>query len=291
MVIPMKKLLIGLILIIVALSPIYAVSGFAVTYGETTYGNSDWKNSVNNYFQSHTSKNISDANSKVITASEVNEISQNITGKTYPSSQIYSCAMVDLSYSNGIKIIVDTSKINVVTPKMYENALESSGITNGYVVVTSPTTASGEAALAGVFKSYEIAVGTPIPDQAKEAATAELYTETQIVNETGQNADNIADLFDKIKTEVQKQNLEDPSQIKIIVINMANSANINLTDEQAQQIANAISNSQKAQGSLTDFKNQLKNVTQQATNASGILNQIMNYLQGIFDYLKGLLGQ
>ncbi|HEX7468008.1 MAG TPA: DUF1002 domain-containing protein, partial [Methanobacterium sp.] len=146
----MKKFAIGLILIIMMLSPVYSASGFAVTYGETTYGNSDWKSSMNTYFQSKTSKNINDATSKVITASEVNAISTNITGKTYPSSQIFSCAMVDLSYNQGINVIVDTNKIKVVTPKMYANALKSSGINNGYVVVSSPVSASGEAALAGV---------------------------------------------------------------------------------------------------------------------------------------------
>lgn len=289
--ISMKKVLIGLIVLIAALSPIYAVSGFAVTYGEATYQNSAWTNSVNSYFQSHTSKNVSGATSKIITASDVNAISKNITGRTYPSSQIFSCAMVDLSYSNGIKIVVDTSKINVVTPKMYANALKSSGIENGYVVVTSPVSASGEAALAGVLKSYEIAVGTPIPDQAKEAATEELYTETQIVNQTGQDPDKVADLFDKAKTEVQNQKLTDPTQIKNTVINVANSLNINLTDAQAQQIANTILNSQNAQSSLTDFKNQLKSVTQQASQNSGILDQIRNYLQGFYDYVMGLLGQ
>jgi len=180
----MKKFAIGLILVIMMLSPVYSVSGFAITYGETTYANADWKNSMNSYFQSKTSKNINDATSKVITASEVNAISTNITGNTYPSSQIFSCAMVDLSYNQGINVIVDTNKIKVVTSKMYANALRSSGINNGYVVVSSPVTASGEAALAGVFKSYEIAVGAPIPDQAKKAATEELNTETQIVNQT-----------------------------------------------------------------------------------------------------------
>ncbi len=199
--------------------------------------------------------------------------------------------MVDLSYSNGIKIAVDTSKINVVTPKMYANALKSLGIENGYVVVTSPVSASGEAALAGVLKSYEIAVGTPIPDEAKQAATEELYTETQIVNQTGQDPDKIADLFDKAQTEVQNQKLTDPTQVKNIVINVANNLNINLTDAQAQQIANAILNSQNAQNSLTDFKNQLKSVTQQASQSSGILEQIKNYLQGFYDYMMGLLGQ
>ena len=209
--------------------------------------------------------------SKVITASEVNQISQNITGRTYNSHQIFSCALVDLSYSQGIKIIVDSSKITTVTSKMYANALKSTGIENGYVVVTSPVSATGESALTGVLKSYEIAVGTSIPEEAKKAATEELYTETQIANQTGQNPDKIAELFDQAKQEVQKQNLQDPTQIKAIVINIAATLNINLTDQQAQQIANSLANSQKAQGSLTDFKNQLQAATQQASQSQGII--------------------
>jgi uncharacterized protein YpuA (DUF1002 family) len=285
----MKKLALGVILVIMILSPIYGVSGFAITYGETTYANSDMKNSMNSYFQSKTSKNVSDATSKVVTASEVNAISTNITGRTYPSSQIFSCAMVDLSYNQGINVVVDTSKITVVTPKMYANALKSTGINNGYVVVSSPVSASGEAALAGVLKSYEIAVGTPIPDQAKKAATEELHTETQIVNQTGQNPDKIADLFSKAMDQVQNQNIQDPVQIKVIVVNIANSMNINLTDQQAQQIADSLANSQQAQGSLSDFKSKLQNVTNQATQSGGIIDQIMNYLQSIFNYLSSLI--
>lgn len=289
MVVVMKRLVIGIIVTLMIISPIYAVSGFAITYGETTYANADWKNSMNTYFQSKTSKNINDATSKVITASEVNAISTNITGRTYPSSEIFSCAMVDLSYNQGINVIVDTSKITVVTPKMYANALKSTGINNGYVVVSSPVSATGEAALAGVLKSYEIAVGTPIPDQAKKAATEELYTETQIVNQTGQNPDKIADLFSKSMDQVQSQNLQDPAQIKVIVINIANNMNINLTDQQAQQIADSLANSQQAQAGLTDFKSKLQNITNQAVQSGGIVDQIMSFLQGIFNYLSNLL--
>lgn len=291
----MKRLLMALIVVIVVLSPIYSAStnagnsGFAITYGETTYNTPSYKNTVINYFESHTSKNVNDANTEVITATEVNEISKDITGRTYPSDQIFSCAMVDLSYSQGIKVVVDSSKITVVTSKMYASALKSTGIENGYVVVTSPVSATGESALTGVLKSYEIAVGTPIPEDAKKAATEELYTESQIADQTGQDPDKIADLFDQVKQEAQKQNLQDPTQIKAIVINIAATLNINLTDEQAQQIADAISNSQKAQDSLTDFKNQLQSVTQQASQSQGIIQQIINYLQGFVDYLMSFV--
>ncbi len=88
---------------------------------------------------------------------------------------------------------------------------------------------------------------------------------------------------------MQEQNLQDPAQIKVIVINIAATLNINLTDEQAQQIADAIANSQKAQSSLTDFKNQLESVTQQASDSQGIINQIMNYLQGLIDYVMSFI--
>jgi len=287
----MRRLLLMLIILVVALSPVYSAQGLAITYGETTYSNQAYKDSMYNYFQSHSDKDLKDATYRVITASEVNAISKDITGRNYKSNQIFSCALVDLSYSQGIKIIVDTSKVTTVTSRMYATALKSSGIENGYVVVSSPTVATGESALAGVLKSYEIAVGTSIPDEAKKAATEELYVETQVVNQTGQNPDTIAELFDKTKEEVQKQNLEDPSQIKIIVINMANNINIHLSDQQAQQIADAISNSQKAQGNLTEFKNQLQQATQQASEAQGILAQITAFLENLFNYLQGLLGQ
>lgn len=285
----MKKIIVGILLLLMAISPIYGASGFAITYGETTNSNSNMKNTVMTYFNSHTDKQLSDATTKVITASEVNAISKNITGRYYSSNQIFSCAMVDLSYNQGIKIVVDKSKINVVTSKMYANALKSSGIEKGYVVVTAPVSSSGEAALAGVLESYELAVGADIPENVKKAATEELYTETQIANQTGQNPDKIADLFEQVKNEAQKQNLQDPAQIKVIVINIAANLNINLTDAQAQQIADAIANSQQVQGDLTAFKQQLNDITGQLAQNGGILDQIMNYLQMAFDYISGLI--
>jgi len=287
----MKKILIGILVVLMALTPIYSASGLVITLGEATDANPAWKNTVMNYFKSNTDKNISNATTRVITTSEVNLISQNISGQTYSASEIVSCAMVDLSYSPGIKVVVDKSKITLVTPKMYENALKSTGINNGYVVVTSPVSATGESALAGVLKSYEIAVGTPIPDNAKKAATQEIYTQSSIANQTNQSADQIALLFEKVQNEVQNNNITNVTQIQTIVVNVANNMNINLTDQQAQQIATSLSNAQQAQGSLTEFKNSLNNATQQATQSSGIINQIWTYLQSLFTSLQGLAGQ
>ena len=287
----MKKILLGILVILMTLVPIYSASGLVITLGEATADNSVYKNTVITYFQSNSDKNMSNATTSVITASEVNLISENISGTTYTSNEIVSCALVDLSYSPGIDVVVDTSKITLVTPKMYENALRSTGITNGYVVVTSPVSATGESALAGVLKSYEVAAGTTIPDDAKKAATQTIYTQSDIANQTNQSADTIANLFEKAQTEVQNQNLTNVTQIQTIVINVANDMNINLTDDQAQEIATSLSNAQQAQGSLGDFKSSLENATQEASQSSGILNQIWTYLQSLFSDLQGMTGQ
>jgi uncharacterized protein YpuA (DUF1002 family) len=199
--------------------------------------------------------------------------------------------MVDLSYTPGIDVVVDTNNITLVTPLMFENALRSTGINNGYVVVTSPVPATGESALTGVLESYEIAVGTNIPADAQKAATEVIYTQTQISNQTGQSPDKIANLFEQAQNQVKSKNLQDPAQIKVIVINVANSMNINLTDQQSQQIANTLSDAQKAQGDLSNFKTQLQNVSQKSSQSTSIIDKILNYLQSVINYLMSLIGQ
>jgi len=286
----MKKYIIGLIIVLMLITPLYAASGFSITIGEATNNNAAYKSSMLSYFQSKTDKNINDAQTKVITASEVNDISKNVTGLVYPSNKIFSCAMVDLSYNEGVKVVVDKSKVRVVTPQMYANALQSSGIDRGYVVVSSPVPASGEAALAGVLKSYEMAVGTPIPEEAKKASTEELYLETQLVNQTGQSGDNIAQLFSDVKNQTEQQNLQNPEQIKVIVINVASQMNINLSDNQVQQIADSVANSQKVKANLTDFQNELQNISQNVSS-SNILDQIISFIQELFNYAQGIISQ
>jgi uncharacterized protein YpuA (DUF1002 family) len=141
-------------------------SSIAVTYGETTYNNHEYKQMVDEYFEKNGNVNLNDTDEKVITSNDVNRISSGISQRTYNSNQIFSCAMVDLNGNNNIKIDVDP-KITTVTPSMYKSALDSAGIKKGHVVVTSPVTATGESALAGIMKAYETATGQLIPEEVK----------------------------------------------------------------------------------------------------------------------------
>src|SRR5574344_706081 len=165
-----------------------------LTYGETTKNNAEYKNIVDTFFESQAGIDLKGVNSKIITASEVNKISSTITGKNYNSNQIFSSALVDLNDNQNLKVSVDKSKITTITGDMYLSALKSAGITKGHVYVTSPVQATGESALAGIMNSYEEVTDVQIPDSVKEAANDEIYTQAEIVNNSGVNADDLSNL-------------------------------------------------------------------------------------------------
>ncbi|BAW31766.1 MAG TPA: DUF1002 domain-containing protein [Methanothermobacter sp.] len=270
----MKRYILPMILIF-TISIVYGISGFSITMGEATYNNPEYKKAIIDYLQSKTDRNIKDEDIKVIKASEVNRISKDVTGKIYNSSQVCSCAMVDLNHDN-LTIIVDQNKIKAVTPQMYANSLKSAGIEKGYVVVSSPLPSTGETALLAIFKSYETIRGIQIPDEVKKASLEELYLQTRLVNETGEDKETIAQLISEVKN--KSENINDPQKIKKIVIKVANNLKINLTNAQIEDISKVIINSQKAKKLA---KNHQKNTS--------LEDRIYLWLQSRYNYLINLL--
>jgi hypothetical protein len=132
----------------------------------------------------------------------VNKIASTITGKTYGSNQIFSSALVDLNDNAKLQVSVDKAKITTITGDMYLSALKSAGITSGHVYVTSPVTATGESALAGIMNSYEVATNVEIPETVKEAANNEIYTQAEVVQNSNVSSEKVSKLVDDVK-EVQ----------------------------------------------------------------------------------------
>lgn len=191
--------------------------------------------------------------------------------------------MLDLSSNNNIRIDVDTSRITTVTPSMYKSALESAGITKGYVKITSPVSATGESALAGVMKSYETSTGKEIPTEVKDAANNEIYTETSIVNNTGASADDVAKIMSEIKEEVAKQNTTDRQTIINIVNNVINNYNINISDNDIDNIVTSVQQTQAVQDKAVDYQNQISDYINSSEGQSfidSIINFINSFLNG-----------
>lgn len=247
-----------------------------VTYGETTYNNPNYKTTVDNYF------NVNNAKESVITASDVNKISSDISQRTYNSNQVFSCAMLDLGGSNNIQVDVDTSMITTVTPSMYKSALDSAGITKGYVKITSPVQATGESALAGVMKSYEESTGKEIPTEVKDAANNELYTQTELVNNTNASADDVAKLVDEVKDEVAKENTTDKQTIINIVNNIASNNNIDISNNDVHSLADSVQQTQSVQEQANNYQSQISDYVN-SSEAQSIFDMIVNWVNGFLN--------
>ena len=257
-------------------------SDVAVTYGETTYNNGNYKNTVDQYFQDNGNLDLNHVKQTVITANDVNKISGDISHKTYNSNQVLSCAMVDLNTNDDIQVDVDKSKITTVTESMYKSALNSSGITKGHVIVTSPTTATGESALAGVMKSYETATGKEIPSDLKDAANNEIYTESQVVNNTNASADDVANLVSQAKEQASQQNTTDNQTITNIVNNVASNNNINLSNNDVNLIVQSVSQSQSVKDQATDYQSQISDYVNN-NGSQSLFQQLWEMLQTLIN--------
>ena len=263
----MRKSVIGILLLSIVIVGIALPAGFSaqsgnkvITYGETTYNNPNYKSTVDNFFNQQAHVDVKNVETKIITASDVNKISGSISHTTYTSNQILSSAFVDLSESGNIKVTVDTSKITTVTAKMYITALKSAGITQGHIYVTSPVSATGESALAGIMNSYEAATNTTIPEPVKEAATTEIQTESDIVQNDNVSADQLTKLVDDVKVTVQNNNITDHKTIVNIIYNYTVNNNINLSNSSIDKLATSIGEVQSVQGQVSNYTTQVTNV-------------------------------
>ena len=254
-------------------------SNVVITYGETTYQNSEYKSIVDSFFQSQSNINVQNAGSKIITASQVNEISGGITGKTYNSNQILSSALVDLNDNDNLEVSVDKSKITTITGKMYISALKSAGITAGHVYVTSPVSATGESALAGIMNSYEEATNVEIPESVKEAATDEIQTQAEVIDNSGVNADDLSKLVDDVKQEVSKDNVTDHATIVNIINNYVQNNNINITNVDIENLANTIEQVQNVQGDVNNYQSQVSDFMGNASGSGFSLDSLFDWIR------------
>jgi uncharacterized protein YpuA (DUF1002 family) len=277
--------MIGIIILSIILVGMVIPAGFSandnqvvITYGETTHHNADYKNIVDDFFVQQAHVDMHNVKSKIITADQVNKISTSITGKTYGSDQIFSSALVDLNENDNLEVSVDKSKITTITGDMYISALKSSGITAGHVYVTSPTTATGESALAGIMNSYEEITNVKIPEPVKEAANKEIYTEAEIVENSNVSADKLSDLVDNVKETVKEENVTDHQTIVNIINNYTVVNNINITNSDVENLATSIQQMQNVQGDINNYTSEVSGAFNNTTTGT-------NSVKGLFDGL------
>ena len=259
-----------------------------ITYGETAYMNQQYKSIVDDYFASKTNVDINSIESKVVTAGDVNKISSGFSGKQYNSNQIFSSALLDLNQNGEITVEVDSS-ITTITPEMYMSALKSAGIQGGHVYVTSPVSATGESALAGIMNCYEEATDVEIPENVKEAANQEIATQAEILNNSNVSADDLSKLVDDVKEKVNEENITDHATIVNIINDYSTTYNINISDNDIENLAQTIEQVQSVQDDANAYKEQISDYVDSSASGNGFsmdgfsLDGLFNNILGIFN--------
>ena len=169
---------------------------------------------------------------------------------------------------------------------MYISALKSAGITSGHVYVTSPVSATGESALAGIMNAYEEATDVEIPENVKEAANDEIYTQAEIVKNSGVDADSLSQLVDDVKQEVSKDNVTDHNTIVNIINNYVENNNINMTNVDIENLADTIEQVQNVQGDVNYYKDQVSSFLNDGNSTGGfsldgLLGWIKSFVNGV----------
>ena len=287
----MHNKLLAICLVTIFLAMAVVPTGFAgnsdqvvITYGETTYMNQQYKSIVDNYFAGKTNVDLNNVESKVITAGDVNEISSGYSGKTYNSNQIFSSALLDLNQNGEITVDVDNS-INTITPKMYMSALKTAGIQGGHVYVTSPVSATGESALAGIMDCYEEANDVEIPETVKEAASQEISTQAEIIENNNVSADDLSNLVDDVKEKVSEENITDHATIVNIINDYSTNYNINISDSDIENLADTIEQVQLVQDDANAYKEQISDFVNDSISNNGSDSLFGFSLDGLFNPL------
>ena len=260
-------------------------SNLIITYGETTYADSAYESNVDSFFINQAGVDLANVESKIITADQVNKVSGAITGKYYSSGQILSSALLDLNDNDNLEVSVDKSKITTVTGDMYISALKSAGITAGHVYVTSPVEATGESALAGIMNAYEQVTNVEIPESVKEAASDEIYTQAEIVENSGVDADKLSAMVSDVKEQVAADNVTDHDTIVNIINTYVQNNNINITNVDVENLADSIEQVQNVQGDVNYYKEQVDGFLNDGSSGGfsldGLLDWIKSFVSGI----------
>lgn len=225
-----------------------------------------------------------------VTNQEERDFLQGVATEQQLGTRAISSAYVGL-LDEGSGIQVETHNITWVTMEMYANAMSTAGVEDANVIVAAPFNVSGTAALTGIMKAFETASGKKINKKAKEAANEEIIVTGDMGDEIGK--EQAAELIQGIKSEITKQDIKTPEDMRQVIIDVARQLNIELTDAQIDQILSLMEKISKLDLNVDKISQQLDKlgvnidiVKETVAENKGLLQKILdtitNFLRGIF---------
>lgn len=161
-------------------------------------------------------------------------------GQNYDNSVLKSSIRIiqhDPGY--GLKITVDETlgEITQISDETYQNALLTSGITDAEVVIAAAENVTGESALSGIYKAYNVQ-GEEIPEERTQNAQDEL----EVISDISQENENV-DGFSQVQLNKMI------TEIKVEIVNQFDG---DVTEEDVRQIVDEKMEENGLDGILTE---------------------------------------
>ena len=135
------------------------------------------------------------------------------------------------------------------------------------------------------MNAYEQVTNVEIPESVKEAASDEIYTQAEIVENSGVDADKLSAMVSDVKEQVAADNVTDHDTIVNIINTYVQNNNINITNVDVENLADSIEQVQNVQGDVNYYKEQVDGFLNDGSSGGfsldGLLDWIKSFVSGI----------
>lgn len=178
-----------------------------------------------------------EADVQITTVSNADE--HKYLGDYIPAAQIgqnaISSAIIVIG-EKGDGLSLQLKNIDYITEQMYGNALSTAGVKDAKIYITAPFQVSGTGALTGIMQAYEITSGIEIDEDKKEVANEEMVITSELSENETIDEEEAADFITLIKTKVSEEKPQTKEEIKILIEEVANEKNYDLTKEEISKL-------------------------------------------------------
>ena len=223
-------------------------------------------------------------------------------------SQMISSALVQKTDKGGIKIeIVTKENITQITENQYENAAITAGVNNVNIKIASVKKVTGESALVGIFKAFEVN-GEKLDSERMKVAQNELETSNMIVqenkNKEGFDAAKWNQVIINIKQEIsnyynENKDTADAKEVEKFITDSIQKYDLEntISEDQIQNLQKLFEDYQNT--GAVDSKEVLEQLSSlsasigekagkvlQDAKESGVLDKILGFFMGIIDAIR-----
>src|SRR5699024_434924 len=184
-------------------------------------------------------------------------------------------------------LTLQLNNINYITDQMYGNALSTAGVKDAKIYITAPFEVSGTGALTGIMQAYEVTSGETIDEDKKEVDNEEMVITSELSDNESMDEEEATNLITLIKTKVSEENPQTKEDIRIIIEEIVEKKNYDLSKEEIERLVNLF---QK----IKDLNIDWDVVKQKANDAKGKVTDFLesdegqNFIEKIKDFFKSL---